>query len=132
MATSVTWADPGISAGDRVFVIDHDGRPVAEGVARMPGDGMVVSSEGMAVKVKERLAHRNGPRVRPSDWESVTDANAEAIKRRIAKAVRFIRQRIAEYDLPPVISFPSASPPTSRIPGREYFRVLADFEGGTL
>ena len=105
MATSVTWADPGISIGDRVFVVDHDRRPVAEGTARMPGDRMAASSEGMAVKVRERLTHGDGPRMRPSDWESVTDANAEAIKRRVAKAVRFIRERVAEYDLPPAISF---------------------------
>lgn len=39
---------------------------------------------------------------------------------------------IGASPVPPVISFPSASPPASRIPGREYFRVLADFEGGTL
>lgn len=32
--------------------------------------------------------------------------------------------------VPPVISFPSATPPANRIPGREYFRVLADFGGG--
>lgn len=38
---------------------------------------------------------------------------------------------IGASPVPPVISFPSASPPASRIPGREYFRVLADFEGGT-
>lgn len=54
MATSVVWADPGISAGDQVMVVGPDGSPVAAGIARMSGDEMVSSSEGMAVKVKER------------------------------------------------------------------------------
>lgn len=38
---------------------------------------------------------------------------------------------IGASPVPPVISFPTANPPANRIPGREYFRVLADFEGGT-
>lgn len=50
--------------------------------------------------------------------------------------IAFDRDNLIAYfiwasPVPPVISFPNASPPASRIPVREYFRVLADFEGGT-
>ena len=106
MATSVVWADPGISAEDHVMVVGPDGSPVAAGIARMAGDEMVSFSGGMAVKVKERRTDRDPPVMRASDWESVTTANAEVIKRRVDKGVRFLREKVSEHgDLPPVISF---------------------------
>ena len=106
MATSVVRADPAISAGDVVIVVGPDGSPVAAGVARMSGAEMVASSEGMAVKIRDRRTDRGPPGMRKSDWESVTAANAEVIKRRVAKGVRFLRRKVSEHgDLPPVISF---------------------------
>ena len=105
MATSVTWADPEIAEGDQVIVVAPDGSPVASGTARMSGDDMVSSSEGMAVKVRERRSGREAPVMKSSDWESVTEANAEVVKRRVAKSVRFIREKMSETDLPPVVSF---------------------------
>lgn len=74
-------------------------------------------------------------------WRSVADADITNVQDLFAENsvvdIALDRENLVAYfigaaPVPPVISFPTAAPPANRIPGREYFRVLADFEGGTV
>lgn len=74
-------------------------------------------------------------------WRSVADADITNVQDLFAENsvvdIALDRENLVAYfigasPVPPVISFPAAEPPANRIPGREYFRVLADFEGGTV
>lgn len=71
-------------------------------------------------------------------WRSVAGADITGLPDLFAENsvvdIALDRENLAAYyigasPVPPVISFPSATPPANRIPGREYFRVLADFGG---
>lgn len=72
-------------------------------------------------------------------WRSVADADITNAQDLFAENsvvdIALDRENLVAYfigasPVPPVISFPTAAPPANRIPGREYFRVLADFGGG--
>lgn len=72
-------------------------------------------------------------------WRNVAGADITGLPDLFAENsvvdIALDRENLAAYyidasPVPPVISFPSATPPANRIPGREYFRVLADFGGG--
>ena len=98
MATSVTYADPRIEPGSDAIVMLGYGRIIATGTARMSGGQMIESDRGMAIKVKAVDRGDESPRMLPSDWEKVTEANGEVIRRRVAASVRFLRGKIGGTD----------------------------------
>ena len=107
LAVGVTDCDHGIVAGDDVIVLDHSGKAVSVGVAKMSSDEMTAEGRrGTAVKTRW-VAEEAAEAVdrRPASWDDAVAANRQILDRRVSEAVRFIRRTAAENDLPVAVSY---------------------------
>ena len=107
LAVGVLDADPTITAGDDVMVLDDSRQAVSVGTAKMSAEEMRrPGTRGTAVKTRWVV---DGPDIGRLDtratWADAVDANAEVISRRVAEAKEFILKTVRDNDLPVAVSY---------------------------
>jgi len=91
---------------DEVIVVDSRHFAFATGSARMSSEEMSSVQKGAAVKTRwADLPAEYVPRTDVQDWDLVIKANSPVMERRIWDAVKFIRETVAEFKVPAVVSF---------------------------
>ncbi len=107
LAPGVVAASLDIGSGDQAMVIDHEGKAVAVGVARMLGKQMVEEDHGVCVKVRH---HRRKGDAMPDPgpqrtWDEVIAANEAHMERMIDRGKEFVHRVVEEEGLPVAVSF---------------------------
>jgi phosphoadenosine phosphosulfate reductase len=107
LAPGVEAASPTIGPEDQVMVIDHEGKAIAVGVARMPGKEMVEEDHGICVKIRHH--RRKGDAITDpgpqGTWDDVITANEAHMERTIDKGKDFVHRVAEEEGLPVAVSF---------------------------
>jgi len=93
-----------IDEGDEVLILDKDLDVIATGPAQMDAQEMKTSDHGKAVKNRWRISDNTSNGI-SNDWDKVLEANKHLIKRRVEKAVNFIKREIKKKDLPPAVAY---------------------------
>lgn len=105
MAPGVKDAHPDVREGDEVIIIDPEGKVAATGVARMDASVMKENGKGVAVKTRWYKPEEPVPQGAAHTWDDAVEANRKVIGKRVAEATGFMRNTMAKYDLPAVVSF---------------------------
>lgn len=105
MAPGVKSAHPDIKTGDEVIIVDPDMKAVATGSARMDASEMIAGGKGVAVKTRWYKPEDPVPAGKPHTWEDAVEANKNVIDKRVTEATGFIRNTMAKYNIPAVVSF---------------------------
>lgn len=107
LAVGVLDADPHISAGDDVIVLDDSGQAVSVGTAKMSAEEMRrPGTRGTAVKTRWVV---HGPDIGRLDakasWTDAVKANSEVMQKRVSAAKDFILKTVNDNDLPVAVSY---------------------------
>ncbi|AGI47709.1 3'-phosphoadenosine 5'-phosphosulfate sulfotransferase (PAPS reductase)/FAD synthetase-related enzyme [Thermoplasmatales archaeon BRNA1] len=105
MAPGVVDADESIRPDDEVIMMLADHTVIGTGTAKMSGKEMKESDHGMAVKTRWHKPEEQISSDIAHTWDDVVEANKAVIEARRDEAVGFVKNTVAKYDLPAVVSF---------------------------
>lgn len=105
MAPGIIDAHPDIKIGDEVMIIDPDRNIVATGIAKMSAEEMIENDKGVGVKTRWYKTEEFIDLQICHTWDDVVAANRIVIDKRVSEATGFIKNTIAKYDLPAIVSF---------------------------
>ncbi len=104
LAVGILDGDTDIKKGDEVLVLDPDGNVICTGSAHRDGKELIRSRSGKGVKSRWRVSYYI-PRDGGQNRKKLLKANEKAIAEMVEKAVDFIRRKVDEYHLPPMVSY---------------------------
>ncbi|MBS3782764.1 MAG: phosphoadenosine phosphosulfate reductase family protein, partial [Candidatus Thermoplasmatota archaeon] len=104
LAPGIKEADTSIEKGDEVVVVDESKEVLCSGSARFSGTDLIQSSSGRGVKNRWRGSDYS-PKEKEADWDKVVEANGPHINERVDKAMRFVKGKIKEHDLPVAVAY---------------------------
>lgn len=104
LAVGIMDGDRDIKEGDEVIVLDPEGNVIATGPAHRSGTEMIESSSGKGVKCRWRVSEQE-PMSGGQTMENVLEGNSTRIDKLVEDAVKFIRKKCSEFDLPAVVSY---------------------------
>lgn len=105
MAPGVLDAHPDIKEGDEVIIVDPESNIVATGLAKMTASEMLKHEKGVGVKTRWYKPEEFIEPGQTHTWDDVVNANRDVMESRITEAMGFMRNTMAKYDIPAVVSF---------------------------
>ncbi len=104
LAVGILEGDNDIKKGDEVLVLDPEGKVLCSGSAQRDGEDMISAGSGKGVKSRWRVSDRI-PLAPGQGRDGLLVANEKVMKEMVEKAVNFIRSKVREYSLTPVVSY---------------------------